>query len=84
MQVDSLLSRLDILQERISNTEHLVNLDLDSKRNALVRGVVCLQAWSEGWSALRAYLPAPPLLPAGMQAATAAVTCLNASARQDN
>ena len=45
MQVDSLLSRLDILQERISNTEHLVNLDLDSKRNALVRGVVCLQAW---------------------------------------
>ena len=26
------------LQERIVNTEHLVNLDLDAKRNALVRG----------------------------------------------
>jgi magnesium transporter len=36
LQVDSLLSRLTILQERITNTEHLVNLDLDSKRNALV------------------------------------------------
>lgn len=36
LQVDSLLSRLTILQERITNTEHLVNLDLDAKRNALV------------------------------------------------
>lgn len=36
LQVDSSLSRLQILQERIRNTEHLVNLDLDSKRNALV------------------------------------------------
>jgi hypothetical protein len=35
-QVDSLLSRLTLVQERIRNTEHLVNLDLDSKRNALV------------------------------------------------
>lgn len=35
LQVDSALSRLKILQERIINTEHLVNLDLDSKRNAL-------------------------------------------------
>ena len=35
-QVDALLSRLHILQERIGNTEHLVNLDLDAKRNALV------------------------------------------------
>ena len=39
LQVDSSLSRLKILQERISNTEHLVNLDLDSKRNALVSSV---------------------------------------------
>ncbi|PRW50815.1 magnesium transporter MRS2-I-like [Chlorella sorokiniana] len=36
LQVDSSLSRLKILQERIVNTEHLVNLDLDAKRNALV------------------------------------------------
>lgn len=36
LQVDALLSRLHILQERIGNTEHLVNLDLDAKRNALV------------------------------------------------
>ncbi len=35
-QVDSLLSKLGILQERISNTQRLVNLDLDSKRNSLV------------------------------------------------
>ena len=34
--MDSLLSRLDILSERIRASEHLVNLDLDSKRNALV------------------------------------------------
>jgi magnesium transporter len=36
MQTDSLVSRLRALQERIRNTEHLVNLDLDSKRNSLV------------------------------------------------
>lgn len=36
LQVDSILSRLSILQERITNTEHLVNLDLDAKRNSLV------------------------------------------------
>lgn len=36
LQVDSLLSKVGILQERISNTQRLVNLDLDSKRNSLV------------------------------------------------
>ncbi|GAB4818599.1 hypothetical protein N2152v2_005645 [Parachlorella kessleri] len=36
LQVDSLLSKLGIMQERIRNTQHLVNLDLDSKRNSLV------------------------------------------------
>lgn len=35
-QVDSLLSRLRILQEKIRNTEHLVSLDLGQKRNSLV------------------------------------------------
>jgi hypothetical protein len=34
--VDSLLSRLRILQEKIRNTEHLVSLDLGQKRNSLV------------------------------------------------
>jgi len=34
--VDSLLSRLRSLQDRISSTRHVVNLDLDAKRNSLV------------------------------------------------
>ena len=84
-QVDSSLSRLKILQERISNTEHLVNLDLDSKRNALVGAAVlgarcqtdtipeCAQE-----SACNAALPCPcpapalpccPLLPCRVQVA---------------
>ncbi|KAL6768249.1 hypothetical protein ACKKBF_B38390 [Auxenochlorella protothecoides x Auxenochlorella symbiontica] len=36
LQVDALLSRLALLQERIAATEHLVNLDLDARRNQLV------------------------------------------------
>jgi magnesium transporter len=36
LQSDSLLSRLRSLQQSISRTQHLLNLDLDSKRNALV------------------------------------------------
>ncbi|KAK2076386.1 hypothetical protein QBZ16_000911 [Prototheca wickerhamii] len=36
LQVDALLSRLALLQERIAATEHMVNLDLDSRRNQLV------------------------------------------------
>lgn len=36
LQSDYLLSRLTSMQQNISRTQHLVNLDLDSKRNALV------------------------------------------------
>lgn len=36
LQSDYLLSKLRTMQQSISRTQHMVNLDLDSKRNALV------------------------------------------------
>ena len=40
---------LNLLQERITNTEHLVSLDLDGKRNALVAMQVGSRYGWLGW-----------------------------------
>ena len=36
LQVDSLMSRLMVLKERIDATEALITIDLDNRRNELV------------------------------------------------